>query len=426
MREFNPDRCVCLREIFQSLCRTPPTKFRFPVSFPVPIPVPVPVPEQGPCLTTLLNYPVRAMVKKPCLSKKAAAKKASKIAAKAEVPSPAPPPSTTLQTPAEQQRLLDIFADAFGNVLVSDNFPTLLQELKQALFNRDFATAFGREDYLKAYAARWSPTRALGYATVFLSIRAHLKTMLDANAEAPVDVEGSTSGEKAKVAAAGKSGTLRMVCIGGCAAEHLAFASYIQSQDLTGRLTLVDSGPWSSVNDLLEAKTTSPPPLSKYASAAAKASNQSALLRGGQLSLNSSQQDILTLDAPALAAMFGEEPIVLTLMFTLNELYTRGGIAKTTTLLKNLGQVLAAGSLVLVVDSPGSYSEAAVGKEQKKYPMQWLLDHTLLETVSPGYNWDKIESQESSWFRLPEELYYPIQLENMRYQLHLYRLEKSS
>lgn len=366
------------------------------------------------------------MVKKPCLSKKAAAKKASKIAAKAEVPSPSPSPSTALQTPAEQQRLLDIFADAFGNVLVSDNFPTLLQELKRALFNRDFATTFGREDYLEAYAARWSPTRALGYATVFLSIRAHLKTMVDADAEDPVEVEGSTSGEQAKVAAAGKSGTLRMVCIGGCAAEHLAFGSYIQSQDLTGRLTLVDSGPWSSVNDLLEAKTTSPPPLSKYASTAAKASNQSALLRDGQLSLNYSQQDILALDAPALAAMFGEEPIALTLMFTLNELYTRGGIAKTTTLLKTLGQVLAAGSLVLVVDSPGSYSEAAVGKEQKKYPMQWLLDHTLLETVSPGYNWDKIESQESSWFRLPEELHYPIQLENMRYQLHLYRLEKSS
>ncbi|KAH7011906.1 hypothetical protein EDB80DRAFT_681875 [Ilyonectria destructans] len=370
------------------------------------------------------------MVKKPSLSKKAAAKKASKTAAKAEVPSPSPSPSTTLQTPAEQQRLLDIFADAFGNVLVSDNFPTLLQELKQALFNRDFATAFGREDYLEAYAARWSPTRALGYATVFLSIRAHLKTMVDTEDEGtvpdPVEVEGSTSGEKAKVAAAGKSGALRMVCIGGCAAEHLAFGSYIQSQDLTGRLTLVDSGPWSSVNDLLEAKTTSPPPLSKYASATAKASNQSALLRDDQLSLNYSQQDILALDAPALAAMFGEKPIVLTLMFTLNELYTRGGIAKTTTLLKTLGQVLAAGSLVLVVDSPGSYSEAAVGKEQKKYPMQWLLDHTLLETVSPGYNWDKIESQESSWFRLPEELYYPIQLENMRYQLHLYRLEKSS
>ncbi|KAF7542740.1 hypothetical protein G7Z17_g11310 [Cylindrodendrum hubeiense] len=374
------------------------------------------------------------MVQKKSVKKAAAAaRRASKAPAQPEAPPL--PSSTSLQTPAEQQRLLNIFADAFGNVLGADEFPTLLQELKQALFNRDFATAFGREDYVQAYAARWSPTRALGYVDVFLSIRKYLKEMVDSEEEGKVlesaEVEGSTSGEKVKdttspPAAAGKGGMLRMVCIGGCAAEHLAFGSYIQSQDLTGRLTLVDSGPWSSVNDILEAKTTSPPPLSKYASDAAKASNPTALLRDNQLALTFTQQDILALEGPALAAVVGEKPIVLTLMFTLNELYTRGGIAKTTALLMALGQVLAGGSLVLVVDSPGSYSEAAVGKEQKKYPMQWLLDHTLLETASPGYKWDKLESEESSWFRLPEDLYYPIQLENMRYQLHLYRLEKSS
>ncbi|KAH7148890.1 hypothetical protein EDB81DRAFT_479377 [Dactylonectria macrodidyma] len=372
------------------------------------------------------------MVKKTSSSKKAAAKKTSKTPAQPEVPTP----STSLQTPAEQQRLLNIFADAFAGVLSSDRFSTLLQELKQALFNRDFAAAFGKEDYLEAYAARWSPTRALGYAAVFLSIRKHLNEIVESKdggqASESVNVAASTSGGEDKeakemaspLAAAGKGGRLRMVCIGGCAAELVAFSSYIQSQDLAGRLTLVDSGPWSSVNDLLEAKITSPPPLSKYASAAAKASNQAALLQGDQLALAFSQDDILALDASSLAALFGEKPIALTLMFTLNELYTRGGIAKTTALLKTLGQVLAGDSLLLVVDSPGSYSEAAVGKEKKKYPMQWLLDHTLLETASPGYKWDKVESQESSWFRLPEDLHYPIQLENMRYQLHLYRLEK--
>ncbi|KAH7149658.1 hypothetical protein B0J13DRAFT_311828 [Dactylonectria estremocensis] len=375
------------------------------------------------------------MVKKPSLSRKAAAKKAAlKTPAQPEVPSPSP--STSLQTPVEQQRLLNIFADAFGDVLSSDRFPALLQELKQALFNRDFAAAFGREDYLEAYAARWSPTRALGYAAVFLSIRRHLNEIVEfedgGQASEAVDAAASTSGEEVKeiketaspLVAAGKGGRLRMVCIGGCAAEHVAFSSYIQSQDLAGRLTLVDSGPWSSVSDLLEAKITSPPPLSKYASAAAKASNQTALLRADQVILSFAQDDILALEDPALAALLGDKPVVLTLMFTLNELYTRGGIAKTTVLLKTVGQVLAGGSLLLVVDSPGSYSEAAVGKEKKKYPMQWLLDHTLLETASPGYKWDKVESQESSWFRLPEDLHYPIQLENMRYQLHLYRLEK--
>ena len=78
------------------------------------------------------------------------------------------------------------------------------------------------------------------------------------------------------------------------------------------------------------------------------------------------------------------------------------------------------------MDSPGSYSEAAVGKEKKKYPMQWLLDHTLVEIETPDYHWEKLESEESVWFRVPEELFYPIPLENMRYQLHLYRLDKAT
>ncbi|KAK6696965.1 hypothetical protein SNK05_013628 [Fusarium graminearum] len=112
------------------------------------------------------------------------------------------------------------------------------------------------------------------------------------------------------------------------------------------------------------------------------------------------------------------------MLFTLNELYTTAGIGKTTKFLKNLGQVLAPDSLVLVVDSPGSYSEAALGKEKKKYPMQWLLDHTLIETETPGYSWEKLQSDDSTWFRLSEDLSYPIALEDMRYQMHLYRLQK--
>ncbi|KAH6899746.1 hypothetical protein B0T10DRAFT_4327 [Thelonectria olida] len=380
------------------------------------------------------------MVKKTP-SKKAPA--TSKKASSKSIPAQQDPSlSSNLQTSAEQQRLLNIFSDAFSNVLSSELFPTLLQEVKQALFNREFATAFGREDYLEAYAARWSPTRALCYASVFLSIQKHLSKIVghdqDGDELKPAEENSLSSGDVVKdkqatnentevsppSTKAGKSGKLRMVCIGGCAAEHLAFASYLESQSLVGRLTLLDSGPWSSVTALLEAKTNSPPPISKYASAAAKASNRP-LLEAHQLCLAFKQQDILDLDAPSLAAVLGDKPTIVTLMFTLNELYTSEGISKTTKLLKNLGQELSDGSLLLVVDSPGSYSEAAVGKDKKKYPMQWLLDHTLVGIETPEYTWEKLQSNESIWFRLPDGLTYPIPLENMRYQLHLYRLEKT-
>ncbi|KAK3185786.1 hypothetical protein K4F52_005442 [Lecanicillium sp. MT-2017a] len=309
---------------------------------------------------------------------------------------------------SRQQGILNIFSDAFDAVLTSETFPALLQEIKQALFNREFDVAFGWEDYLEAYAARWSPTRALCYGNVFIGLKKHF--------EAVCTTVGEDAGRK----------NLRMMCIGGCAAEHVAFATLLGHRDMKGSLTLLDAAPWSHVSNLLQDRLTSPPPISKYASAEAKAANTPLLPEPDQLSLHVQQNDALALSADEWKGLVGAEtPLVVTLMFTLNELYTHGGIGKTTKLLKTLGAVLPSGSLLLVVDSPGSYSEAALGKEKKRYPMQWLLNHTLLETENDGFAWTRLESEESLWCRLSEELVYPIQLENMRYQMHLYRVDKS-
>jgi 25S rRNA (uracil2843-N3)-methyltransferase len=88
------------------------------------------------------------------------------------------------------------------------------------------------------------------------------------------------------------------------------------------------------------------------------------------------------------------------------------------------------GAILLVVDSPGSYSTINLNGAEKKYPMQWLLDHTLLEQASSdakesahadGAKWEKVHEEESRWFRLDASLAYPIDLENMRMQVHLYR-----
>jgi 25S rRNA (uracil2843-N3)-methyltransferase len=76
--------------------------------------------------------------------------------------------------------------------------------------------------------------------------------------------------------------------------------------------------------------------------------------------------------------------------------------------------------------------------------MHWLLDHTLLKVAASASlgaeeengqseakdkrareqecpRWEKLKEEESTWFRLPEGLNYPLELEDMRYQLHLYR-----
>lgn len=77
-----------------------------------------------------------------------------------------------------QQRLLDIFRDSFRAALEHDSFATVLQEIKQALYERQFETAFTEPRNLEVYAARWSPTRALCYARVLDGIRDELEQMM--------------------------------------------------------------------------------------------------------------------------------------------------------------------------------------------------------------------------------------------------------
>ena len=371
------------------------------------------------------------MVKKP-------SKPASEIPMDAASKAASQPESATPLDTKHQQRLLNIFSDAFNPVLSSEEFPDLLQEIKQALYNRDFATAFGREAYLEAYAARWSPTRTLCYATVFLGIRQFLEELKSSGHEKIAGNPDETQSEgwqnlasTTKVDASSSATSqdssnhkiLKVLSIGGCVAEQLALASYLHDTSSQAALTLLDSAPWSAITSRLQTHITTPPQLSKYASASAKAANE-ALLEPSQLSVRFVRRDVLELEGPELADLAGREPLVVTLMFTLNELYTNGGVGKTTRFLKRLEAILPSGSLLLVVDSPGSYSEAEIGREKKRYPMQWLLDHTLFEKGAPSMKWERLERQDSVWFRLPEDLSYPIQLENMRYQMHLYRREE--
>ncbi|KAM3502179.1 hypothetical protein MY10362_005025 [Beauveria mimosiformis] len=342
---------------------------------------------------------------------------------------PPPPPLPPQLSIPQQQRLLNHFAAAFAAALGDANLPQRLQAIKQALYRRDFAAAFGREDHLAAYAARWSPTRALCYAAIFQHYLApHLLG------------SGTSSSSSSSSSSQSSAATTMMICVGGCAAEHVAFASYLAHHQrpaaARGSLTLLDSAPWAGVASTMQATLTTPLPLSKHASAsaaAAAAANAPPLLSTpAHLRLRVLQQDALELTKTQWADVMtaADEDaavVVVTLLFTLNELYTSGGVGKTTRFLGALEAALPDGALLLVVDSPGSYSEAAVGKDRKKYPMQWLLHHTLTERAgATAREWTRLESHDSLWFRLSDQLTYPIQLENMRYQLHLYRIDRTS
>ncbi|KAK1719353.1 uncharacterized protein BDZ83DRAFT_585491 [Colletotrichum acutatum] len=326
-----------------------------------------------------------------------------------------------------QQRLLSSFASAFQPVLASPAFATILQEVKAALYARDFDAAFtsAKAESLDAYAARWSPTRALAYAVVLLGIAEHLEG-LEVQVKKAEDEAGAEGG--AETTQIKKE--IKILSIGGGAAELAALAAYLSQQPayLKGTITCLDAAPWAPVVSKLHAALTVPPPASRYANEA-QATAAALVDPAARLSSSFSHLDALAMSRDQLSKELGKEALLITLLFTLNELYTAAGIGKTTAFLLNLTATVPLGSLLLVVDSPGSYSEAAVGKESKKYPMQWLMDHTLVnkpqkDGVFPGCRWEKVESNDSVWFRLADSLNYPISLENMRYQMHLYRATK--
>ncbi|KAF2126410.1 hypothetical protein P153DRAFT_378000 [Dothidotthia symphoricarpi CBS 119687] len=324
-----------------------------------------------------------------------------------------------------QQLLLNIFKDSFTERLQSD-FTPLLQELKGHLFNRDFATAFGRNEYLDMYAARWSPSRALGYLDVLWDLKEHFH--IDQHTATEGQEQTETESKNWKVVCLGGGAGAEIVALGGLK-KLLSTADKGQpgAKQRTTEVIAIDIADWTSVVDNLADHVTTPPPLSKYASAAAQAANV-ALIDPSTFKVSPHQLDVLNTNSSALAPLLVDATLV-TLMFTLNELYSTS-LSLTQGFLLSLTTALPAGAMLLVVDSPGSYSTISLNGAEKKYPMHWLLDHTLLKEAEgrkkeddngEAAKWEKVHEDESRWFRLDPTLKYPIELENMRMQLHLYR-----
>lgn len=332
-----------------------------------------------------------------------------------------------------QQLLLNVFRNSFSNRFGSDLKP-LLQEVKQHLYNRDFLSAFGKDEYLEAYVVRWSPSRALGYLQILGDMEDHIFVSKELGAKRnPHDLKIACIGGGAGAEIVGLAGFLKLL------AEKHAPPEDGQTKDSNSgtskkapapstqprfEVSAIDIANWSPIVASLQNAITTSPPLSKYASTTAKEANTK-LLHPDSFNTESLQQDVLTMPVADLSVQLQDADLI-TIMFTLNELYT-SSLPKTQAFLMKLTGYLQPGSLLLVVDSPGSYSTVTLNGAEKQYPMHWLLDHTLLSVPKDAKSkdespkWEKILTDESRWFRLPEGLKYPIDLENMRYQIHLYR-----
>lgn len=391
---------------------------------------------------------------------------------------------------------------------------TLIQTIKSHLYNRDFASAFADagEEHLRAYALRWSATRALGYAGVLKGV---LRDLLLFKKQCTDDVrQGGFDDVDDKT-------TNHVVCIGGGAgAEIVALAgvwrdmrdevsagpssSRSQEESLSAAVegvsldegqvgadapvndngtssspddhpvtaqksgenpeeekeggkavvspvrlrnlsvTAVDIADWSTVLERLSRTITSPAvPGTKGHSAPLLPLDPEKGGSRGNFDVHFQRSDVLGLTDEELKRLLlpsdgdtSRKTALVTLMFTLNELFSTS-MAKTTAFLLRMTDILEPGTILLVVDSPGSYSTVSLGKkstsksattteaeQQRTYPMKFLLDHTLLSVASG--RWDLIFSQDSRWFRRDAtKLRYDVGegagLEDMRFQIHIYR-----
>lgn len=407
-----------------------------------------------------------------------------------------------------QQLLLNVFKYAFlwsGSGLDSPGSSSTLsqniQTLKAHLFRRDFASAFAdaSDELLKAYALRWSAGRALGYAAILRSV---CETLLQFDGDQSpaqssakkhiVCIGGGAGAEVAALAAVWRTltdeGEARCFASDdtptqdGNLAQRLSQLTVQQEEDSVSELlseevigdvdrntpaakfgntsscrpafasvsiTAIDIADWSPILKELSAGLCSRKVPSTKSGPAPLLPAVAYDSEEAPFSINFKKQDVLSLSDEGLELLIspaGEvaiETALVTLMFTLNELFSTS-MSKTVGFLLRLTDLLPSGTILLVVDSPGSYSTVSFGAgkstaytdenasldarneqaQERKYPMKFLLEHTLL-SVAAG-KWECLLADESRWFRrdqaaLRYDLGDGIRLEDMRYQIHVYK-----
>lgn len=320
-----------------------------------------------------------------------------------------------------QQLILDIFRVTFPASQEFADLKPLLSHINEALLQGSYETAFRTEESREGYAIRWSPSRALVHANV-------LEQVCDEHGDSPwVERLVGDSGDV----------PTKVLCFGGGAADVMAMAAVLRYRRAAAvgkpsttsspsspppnplfELHLIDAADWSGVVLKLTTGLAKPPELSKYASAAARARNAS-FLSPEALRTKCTQAQILDLTQEDLRSIIDPDITLVTLLFTLNDLYTTS-IRRTTSFLLKLSAAVPMGCLLLVVDAHNA-SSTADGIEDAQagaYPMSWLLDKALL----PKREWEKMMGDTNRLFKFPEKgLSYPAGLENLKIQVHLFR-----
>ena len=289
-------------------------------------------------------------------------------------------------------------------ILRSLELNSILSAVKGHLFNKEYAEAFGgKEEYRRAYLARYGPSRALVYRKIFRESDP-IRTVLSG----------------------GKEGEVRnVVCLGGGAGSEVVALASLMSRFIGAEeekeggakvaVTAVDNCDWGAIIAELESGM-----LKAFEGLSATPTTSQ------RFSVDFVQTDVLTsyLTPTAIPIIDYATASLITILFTISELFLQSR-PSTISLLNHITAATTPGTLLLVVES-ASLAEIAIGTSGRTYPLGTLLDHTLCADrglKGGDAKWRCIEEEESVWYRMPEDAqeHYPLKLENTRVMMRMYK-----
>ncbi|CAK7902186.1 25S rRNA (uridine(2843)-N(3))-methyltransferase [[Candida] anglica] len=280
----------------------------------------------------------------------------------------------------EPRKTLGLFTTTFRAILDAEDLQEHIQSVKKALYHRDYLLAFDTDDKRLAYAARWTPARTLAYASLFSSFAPIRELFSDPERTSRCLSIGGGAGAE----------------VAGLASVFCRLKEFHSTSPSSLEITAIDIADWSLIVRSLTTYIKS-----NWVYDASKVSTS--FLHGDVLStpVDYSQFDLITL------------------MFTTNELFSEKR-PETIKLLQTLNKTCRKGTILLIAESAGSYSNITVGTKQ--FPVQFLVDMVLVgKPGGPAGAWSIAQQSESCWYRInTREVSYPMKLENMRFFYRLY------
>ncbi|KAJ3262631.1 hypothetical protein HK103_000160 [Boothiomyces macroporosus] len=261
--------------------------------------------------------------------------------------------------------LLDVIL-VFKDVFSDPQLKEKRKQIKQLFIKRDFKSIFTDPILLPIYAVEYLPGRALCYRDIFVKIN-ELCNFLE------------------------KGGDI-MVLGGGNGAEVLGISAAMCTFEQPVKLTVQDLSNYGTLDTLVGSI------------------HQTYGLEN--LSVESLIGDLMDESKVLEYSKIFKQHGLITAMFLLNEILTQSK-KSFVLLITNLVKSMKKGSMLLVVDSAGSFSEFEVGASDKSYMLFKLLD------AIQGFKC--LASFDSVWYRYPKEVEFPLQLSNMRFFLRLYQ-----